>query len=205
MFPKASMEVPTSAQVISLLAAAKGTRWEIPTLLAIATGARRSEVLGLGWSAVDLDRSRVQIVRNLQRVPREGLRFFDPKSTRSRRMIVLPPFVVPQLRAWRADQAGGGCSSARGGGTSISSANVATGSRSTRIRSAMRPNGSWRRRASTRRPGSTIFGMAWRPRSWRRASMWRSCRGPRRRVPGVHHERVPACPGGPWRSRQRPR
>ena len=66
---------------------------------------RRSEVLGLAWSAVDLDRGRIQIVRNLQRVPGEGLKFFDPKSSRSRRMIVLPPFVIPQLRAVRADQA----------------------------------------------------------------------------------------------------
>jgi integrase len=103
--PRPELEVPTAAQAMAVLEAAKGTQWATPILLSIATGARRSEVLGLKWSEVDLDRRRVQIVRNLQRVPGEGLRFFDPKSARSRRLIVLPPFVVAPLRAWRADQA----------------------------------------------------------------------------------------------------
>jgi integrase len=103
--PRPELEVPTAAQAMAVLEAAKGTQWATPILLSIATGARRSEVLGLKWSEVDLDRRRVQIVRNLQRVPGEGLRFFDPKSARSRRMIVLPPFVVAPLRAWKADQA----------------------------------------------------------------------------------------------------
>lgn len=57
------------------------------------------------WSEVDLNKRRVQIVRNLQRVPGEGLRFFDPKSARSRRLVALPPFTVGGLRAWKADQA----------------------------------------------------------------------------------------------------
>jgi len=99
------LEVPSAEQAMSLLAVAQGTPWAIPILLAITSGCRRSEILGLAWSAVDLDRGRISIVRNLQRVRGEGLRFFDPKSARSRRMIVLPPSVVPALRAWRKDQA----------------------------------------------------------------------------------------------------
>lgn len=67
-------------------------------------GAGRSEILGLKWSEVDLDRRRIQIVRNLQRVPGGGLQFFEPKSARSRRLIVLPPFAVAPLRGWLADQ-----------------------------------------------------------------------------------------------------
>lgn len=103
--PRPELEVPTADQVMALLDQASGTQWATPILLSIATGARRSEVLGLKWSEVDLDKRRVQIVRNLQRVPGEGLRFFDPKSARSRRMIVLPPFTVTPLKAWRKDQA----------------------------------------------------------------------------------------------------
>ncbi len=103
--PRPELEVPTPDEAMALVEATEGTMWHTPMLLAIATGARRSEVLGLAWSAVDIDRGRIQIVRNLQRVPGEGLRFFDPKSSRSRRMIVLPPFVLPHLRAVRADQA----------------------------------------------------------------------------------------------------
>jgi integrase len=99
------LEVPTAAQVAALVEAARGTVWAVPVLLAATLGARRSEVLAISWSVVDVDRGRVQIVRNLQRVPGEGLRFFDPKSSRSRRLIVPPPFVVAVLRAWRRDQA----------------------------------------------------------------------------------------------------
>jgi integrase len=102
--PRPELEVPTSGQVMALLKAAKGTHWATPLLLSIATGARRSEVLGLKWSEIDLDSRRVQIVRNLQRVPGEGLRFFEPKSARSRRLMFLPPFAVALLRPWRADQ-----------------------------------------------------------------------------------------------------
>jgi integrase len=103
--PRPELEVPTADQAMAVLKAASGTQWATPILLSLATGARRSEVLGLKWSEVDLDKRRVQIVRNLQRIPGEGLRFFEPKSARSRRLIILPPFVVAPLRAWRADQA----------------------------------------------------------------------------------------------------
>lgn len=103
--PRAELEVPTADQAMAVLEAAKGTQWATPILLSIASGARRSEVLGLKWSEVDLDKRRIQIVRNLQRVPGEGLRFFEPKSARSRRLIVLPPFAVAPLKAWKADQA----------------------------------------------------------------------------------------------------
>lgn len=98
------LEVPTTAQVGALIDQARGTPWALPVLLAATIGTRRRETLAIAWSAVDLDRGRVSITRNLQRVPGEGLRFFDPKSRRSRRLIVLPPFVIPILRAWRKDQ-----------------------------------------------------------------------------------------------------
>lgn len=69
---RSELEVPTAEQAMAVLEAANGTQWATPILLSIATGARRSEVLGLKWSEVDLDKRRVQIVRNLQRVPGEG-------------------------------------------------------------------------------------------------------------------------------------
>ncbi len=103
--PRPDLAVPSAEEAMSLLREAKGTVWAVPLLIAIASGARRSEVLGLGWSAVDLDRGKISIVRNLQRVPGEGLRFFEPKTQRSRRMIALPPFVIPVLKAHRAEQA----------------------------------------------------------------------------------------------------
>lgn len=99
------LAVPTSAQVAALMEAAEDTPWAVPIVLAAVTGARRSEVLAVEWKAVDLEDGRVRITRNLQRVRGEGLRFFPPKSKRSRRELVLPGFVLPRLRSHRAEQA----------------------------------------------------------------------------------------------------
>jgi integrase len=98
------LTTPTAAQLRSLTAAAVGTMWEIPTLLATTTGARRAEVLGLHWSRVDLERGRVRVDETLQRVDGE-LAFVPPKTDRARREIPLPAFAVERLRAHKTDQA----------------------------------------------------------------------------------------------------
>src|SRR5439155_9988438 len=45
---------PASGQLGPLLEACEGTPWEVPILVAVVTGARRSEILGLSWEDVDL-------------------------------------------------------------------------------------------------------------------------------------------------------
>ena len=64
---RAHLEVPTYDQLIALLEAAKGKTWEIPVLLALATGpaARRSEA----WRGpTSTWRRELRITRGLQRV-----------------------------------------------------------------------------------------------------------------------------------------
>lgn len=105
--PKAArprLSVPTREQLAALIEASRETTWEIALLLACTTGARRSEVLGLAWSAVDLKAGRIRIVRTLQKG--EGGRepqFLEPKTDRSRRELVLLP-VAERLRRHRAEQ-----------------------------------------------------------------------------------------------------
>jgi len=94
---RARLTIPTGDQLRSLIAAARGTIWEAPIILAATTGRRRSEVLGLRLSDVDLRDARVRVTRTLQRSPDRTLQFFDPKTTRARREIVLPAFVPPIL------------------------------------------------------------------------------------------------------------
>jgi integrase len=98
------LTTPTAAQLRSLADAAVGTTWEIPTLLATTTGARRAEVLGLRWSRVDLERGRIRIDETLQRVD-GALSFVPPKTEKARREIPLPAFAVEHLRAYKTDQA----------------------------------------------------------------------------------------------------
>lgn len=63
-------------------------------------GLRRSEVLGLQWSDLDLDQGWMQIRRGLQRVGGQ-LVLTEPKTRRSQRTIPLPPFVVRSLARHR--------------------------------------------------------------------------------------------------------
>jgi integrase len=60
---------PTLAQLTTLLHASMDTIWEIPLLLSMVTGARRSEILGLAWEDVDLRSGVVRICRGVQRMP----------------------------------------------------------------------------------------------------------------------------------------
>ncbi len=105
---RAKLVVPTTEQLVALIAVARGTTHEIPLLLAATSGMRRSEVLGLRWANVDLDTGVVNVVENLQRVRDEKgsrLDFLDPKTDRSRRAIVLPQMATLRLRSWKAEQA----------------------------------------------------------------------------------------------------
>ena len=71
-----------------LLEAAKGDPFEALYVLALAAGLRRGELLGLPWSAVDLDRGTLRVSQTLQRI--EGrLQIVEPKTDKSRRSIHL--------------------------------------------------------------------------------------------------------------------
>jgi integrase len=72
-------------------------------VLAATTGMRRGEVLGLRWSDVDLDASRLSVRQTLVSVAYET-NFSAPKTSRSRRSISLDATTVTALRAHRKRQ-----------------------------------------------------------------------------------------------------
>ncbi len=94
------VEALSSEQVKALLAAARDSRYEALLTLAVATGMRQSELLGLTWEAVDLDARAVHVVRQLGR---DGA-FSEPKTGKGRRRVGLPASVLPVLREHRARQ-----------------------------------------------------------------------------------------------------
>lgn len=65
---------------------------------------RLGEVLGLRWQDVDLDGGRARIVQTIQQT-KAGPVVVPPKSERSRRIVLLPSFVVQPLRRHKAAQA----------------------------------------------------------------------------------------------------
>jgi len=73
--------------------------------LALATGMRRNEMLGLRWQDIDLDAGRLTIEQSLEQTRAHGIRIKAPKTKRGRRTISLPATTVTELRAhWRAQQ-----------------------------------------------------------------------------------------------------
>ena len=88
---------------VRLLSAIQGTRYHAPTLLALATGARRGELLALRWADLDSDSGMLLISRSL--TDASGvLEFKSPKTRRSYRSIPLPKFALDELRQHRREQ-----------------------------------------------------------------------------------------------------
>jgi integrase len=92
-------------QQAALLAAASGTNLYVPLHLALATGLRRGELLGLAWPNVDLDAGLLQVVQVVEQT-KAGVRIKPaPKTKRSRRTVALTPSTVAVLREHKITQA----------------------------------------------------------------------------------------------------
>ncbi len=89
-----------------LLEAARDDRLEALYVLAIHTGMRRGELLGLKWGDVDLDGSTIRVRRTLTRVENgRRLAIGEPKTKKSRRTVRLTPEAVEALKRHSARQA----------------------------------------------------------------------------------------------------
>ena len=102
---RTEMKVLDQAQTATLLKATEGSSIYAPVLLAVTTGMRRGEILGLHWKDVDLDRSHLSVAQTLEETKAKGLVFKAPKTERSRRTITLPAIAVDGLRRHRTRQA----------------------------------------------------------------------------------------------------
>jgi integrase len=89
------------AQVRALLDAARGTRNEALYVVALHTGLRQGELLGLKWS--DLDGGKLSVRRALK-IADHGLDFGPPKNRASRRSVPLNKCAAAALRSHKARQ-----------------------------------------------------------------------------------------------------
>jgi integrase len=98
------MQALDAAGVAAVLEAAAGTELQAAIAVAVGTGLRRGELLGLRWSDIDLTANRLTVRRSVERV--KGVtRTKPPKTLRSARTIALPPFVADILRSEHAKKA----------------------------------------------------------------------------------------------------
>jgi integrase len=91
-------------QARALLRAAEGDRLEAVYALAVGTGMRQGELLGLKWEDVDLEGGTVQVRRTLSTATGGGFRFGPPKTAKSRRSVKLPGAALSALKKHRQAQ-----------------------------------------------------------------------------------------------------
>ena len=104
--PKVEVEpitVLTVEQSTHLLKAIRHTTIHWPTLIALATGMRRGEILALRWKNLDLEHGVVRVVESLEQT-KAGLRLKSTKTDKAR-AVPLPKFAIDELRGWKRQQA----------------------------------------------------------------------------------------------------
>jgi integrase len=92
-------------QAAVLLERLRGKPLYLLASLALGTGMRRNELLGLRWGDVDLDAGRLTVEQALEQTATHGIRTKGPKTKHGRRTISLPAHLVTELRHhWREQQ-----------------------------------------------------------------------------------------------------
>jgi len=93
---KVGVDIPTPTEIKAIVAALEG-RWRPVLLAAIFTGLRASELRGLRWQDVDLDRKELHVRQRADRFNDIG----QPKSEAGARTVPLSPIVMNTLREWK--------------------------------------------------------------------------------------------------------
>lgn len=93
---KVGVDIPTREEVKALLGALTG-RWRPLFLVATFCGLRASELRGLRWKDVDLEKGRIKVHQRADRYNDIG----KPKSLSGERTVPAPPMVINALREWK--------------------------------------------------------------------------------------------------------
>lgn len=95
---------PDEARRLLEVAEARDSVWGDAVVLALHTGLRQGELLGLRWQDFDEDRGRLTVYQALQYLPGKGMILQQPKTNRSRRTIPLGSTVLAALARLRRRQ-----------------------------------------------------------------------------------------------------
>jgi len=98
------MEILNESEVLQFLMFAHGTRNEGLYHVAIKTGMRQGELLGLKWSDLDWNKGIIRVQRQVQRVKGQGIVFMRPKTKAALRSIQLGEETIKTLRRHMAQQ-----------------------------------------------------------------------------------------------------
>lgn len=93
---KVGVHIPAREEIRAIVGALDG-RWRPLLLVAIFAGLRASELRGLRWQDVDLDKRQLRVHQRADRFNVIG----RPKSEAGERTVPVPPMVVNALREWK--------------------------------------------------------------------------------------------------------
>ncbi|MEO9336985.1 tyrosine-type recombinase/integrase [Mesorhizobium sp. SB112] len=93
---KVGVDIPTREDIKALVGSLSG-RWRPLLLTAIFTGLRASELRGLRWQDVDIERKQIRVHQRADRFNDIG----KPKSISGERTVPTPPLVINSLREWK--------------------------------------------------------------------------------------------------------
>ena len=94
--PAREMRILDESQVSQLLITARGSRMEALLHLAVSTGMRQMEILGLRWNDLDWLKRTLKVERQLVR--QDGVGFAPPKTKYGRRTVALGEKAIEVLR-----------------------------------------------------------------------------------------------------------
>jgi len=90
--------------ISTFLATAKKTHYYTLFDIALFTRMRRGELLALTWANIDLDMATISVTQMLHRLSNGQYVIRQPKSSKSRRQVDLPPTLALLLRQYEAEQ-----------------------------------------------------------------------------------------------------
>jgi integrase len=103
-FQRPEMNIMNADEINTFLEAAKDTPFYALFYLALFTGMRRSELLALRWTDINLMLCQLYVSRSLHQLKNGGIIYRQPKSDKSRRMISLTPSTAIILREHKEHQ-----------------------------------------------------------------------------------------------------
>ena len=112
-------KILTPEQIPRLLEAEPDEKYKTLFLVAVMTGARQGEILGLKWSNIDFGKKQMQVRQTFNHD-----RWFEPKTRGSIRNIDLSPMVIKALAEWKLKSGGQGLVFPSEAGTPLGCFNV---------------------------------------------------------------------------------
>ncbi len=101
---RVEFQILNEGQARQFLIAASGSLLETLFYLALTTGMRKGELLGLKWSDLDEEKGVLLVQRQLQQIPRKGFILVPTKTKAGRRQIKIGQGAISQLKAHRERQ-----------------------------------------------------------------------------------------------------